>query len=68
MDKVEKFKERLEKYENMQCMLFDKNWIEQLTVDEYSDLDEESELVKQELIKMYTEALNERNRINNSGN
>ena len=60
MDRLEKFKERLEKYENMQCMLFDKNWIKQLTADEYSDLDEESELVKQEIIKMYEEALNER--------
>ena len=57
MDKLEKFKELLEKYENMQCMLFDKNWIKQLTAEEYSALDEESELVKQELIKMYEEEL-----------
>ena len=59
MDKVEKFKALLEKYENMQCMLFDKNWIKQLTAEEYSDLDEKSELVKKELIKMYSDALNE---------
>ena len=55
MDKVEKFKELLEKYENMQCMLFDKNWIKQLTAEEYSDLVEESELVKKQLIKIYEE-------------
>ena len=60
MDKLEKFKELLEKYENIQCMLFDKNWIKQLTAEEYSALDEESELVKKQLIKMYTEVLNER--------
>lgn len=53
MKDVEKFKELLDKYENMQCMLFDSNWIKQLSSDEYSDLDEEAELIKKELIKMY---------------
>lgn len=52
---VEKFKKMLDKYENMQCMLFDKNWIKTLTSEEYSDLDEESELFKKQIIKMYEE-------------